>query len=186
MPVNELLQSAESKMTRSVEATRHEFTLIRTGRANPAMLEHVVVTAYGSDLPLQQVASITVPDPRQLLITPFDRNNLAAIEKGILKSDVNLTPNNDGTAIRLSIPPLTEERRKELIKLLHKKIELGHAAIRNVRHECHNQLRTLTKNKECSEDDEKRAQEKLQKLTDHYIAEIDKAGKIKEQELLEV
>ncbi|MBM3493101.1 MAG: ribosome recycling factor [Armatimonadetes bacterium] len=186
MPINDLLQSAESKMAKSVEASRHEFTLIRTGRANPAMLEHVVVTAYGSDMPLQQVASVNVPDPRQLLVTPFDRNNLAAIEKGILKSDVNLTPQNDGTAIRLNIPPLTEERRKEFIKLLHKKIELGHAAIRNVRHECHNHLRTLTKNKECGEDEEKRAQEKLQKMTDQHIVEIDKAGKIKEQELLEV
>ncbi|NLI00953.1 MAG: ribosome recycling factor [Chthonomonadales bacterium] len=186
MPINDLLTSAESKMAKSVEATRHEFTLIRTGRANPAVLEHVMVSAYGSELPLQQVASITVPDPRQLLVTPFDKNNLAAIEKGILKSDVNLTPVNDGTAIRLNIPPLTEERRREFIKQLHKKIELGHAAIRNVRHECLNQLRTLAKNKECGEDDEKRAQEKLQKLTDQYIAMIDKAGKVKEQELLEV
>ncbi len=186
MPVNELLQSAESKMAKSVEATRHEFTLIRTGRANPAMLEHVIVTAYGADMPLQQVATVTVPDPRQLLITPFDRNNLAAIEKGIQKSDVNLTPINDGTTIRLNIPPLTEERRKEFIKLLHKKIEAGHAAIRNIRHDCLNHLRALTKNKECGEDEEKRAQEKLQKLTDKYIADIDKSGKVKEQELLEV
>jgi ribosome recycling factor len=186
MPVNDLLKTAETKMDKSVEATRHEFTLIRTGRANPAMLEHVVVTAYGADLPLQQVASVTVPEPRQLLVTPFDRNNLSAIEKGIQKSDVNLTPINDGTAIRLNIPPLTEERRKEFIRLLHKKIELGHAAIRNIRQDCHNQLRALVKNKECGEDEEKRAEEKLQKLTDQHIAEIDKAGKIKEQELLEV
>ena len=186
MPVSELLQSAESKMAKSVEATRHEFTLIRTGRANPAMLEHVVVSAYGSDLPLQQVATVSVPDPRQLLVTPFDRNNLGAIEKGILKSDVNLTPQNDGTAIRLNIPPLTEERRIEFIKLLHKKIETGHATIRNVRHDCHNHLRALTKSKECGEDEEKRAQDKLQKMTDLHIADIDKAGKVKEQELLEV
>lgn len=186
MSIADLLQEAESKMKKSVEATRHEFTLIRTGRANPAMLEQVTVSAYGTDMPLQQVASITVPDPRQLLVTPFDRSTLSAIEKGIQKSDVNLTPNNDGQAIRLNIPPLTEERRKEFIKLLHKKIEGGHAAVRNVRHDCHNSLRALTKAKDCSEDDEKRAQDKLQKLTDQYIAEIDKAGKIKEQELLEV
>jgi ribosome recycling factor len=186
MSTQTLLSEAEDKMKKSVEATRHEFTLIRTGRANPAMLEHVTVSAYGSELPLQQVASISVPDPRQLLVTPFDRNTISAIEKGILKSDVNLTPNNDGTAIRLNIPPLTEERRKEFIKLLHKKAELGHAAIRNVRHECHNHLRQLVKAKECGEDEEKRAQEKLQKLTDANIAEIDKASRMKEAELLEV
>jgi ribosome recycling factor len=186
MSIDSLLQEAEEKMKKSVEATRHEFTLIRTGRANPAMLEHVVVNYYGSDLPLNQVATVTVPDPRQLLITPFDKGALSAIEKGIQKSDINLTPNNDGSAIRLNIPPLTEERRKEFIKQLHKKAELGHAAIRNIRHDCNNHLKALTKNKECSEDEEKRAHEKVQKLTDQYIAEIDKACKQKEQELLEV
>lgn len=186
MSIDSLLQEAEEKMKKSVEATRHEFTLIRTGRANPAMLEHVVVNYYGSDLPLNQVATVTVPDPRQLLITPFDKGALGAIEKGIQKSDINLTPNNDGSAIRLNIPPLTEERRKEFIKQLHKKAELGHAAIRNIRHDCNNHLKALTKSKECSEDEEKRAHEKVQKLTDQYIAEIDKACKQKEQELLEV
>ncbi len=186
MPVADLLREAEDKMKKSVEATRHEFSLIRTGRANPAMLEHVVVNYYNTDMPLQQVASISVPEPRQLLIMPFDKGALAAIEKGILKSDVNLTPNNDGTAIRLNIPPLTEERRKEFIKQLHKKAELGHAAVRNVRHDCNNHLKALTKAKDCSEDDEKRANEKVQKFTDQYIAEIDKACKQKEQELLEV
>lgn len=184
--ISDLLQEAETKMKKSVEATRHEFTLIRTGRANPAILEHVMVSYYGTDLPLNQVASITVPDPRQILITPFDKNALPAIEKGILKSDINLTPNNDGSAIRLNIPPLTEERRKEFIKLLHKKAELGHAALRNIRHECNNHIRAMTKNKECSEDEEKRALDKVQKLTDQYTAEIDAATKQKEQELLEV
>jgi len=186
MSIDEILASAETKMAKSVDATTHEFTLIRTGRANPAILEHVVVNAYGADMPIQQVATITVPDPRQLLITPFDRNTLSAIEKGILRSDLNLTPVNDGQAIRLNIPPLTEERRKELIRLLRKKVELGHAAIRNIRHEAHNQLRALLKNKECGEDDERRAQEKLQKVADQYIARIDTAAKAKEKELLEV
>src|ERR1041384_963244 len=130
--IQDLLREAEEKMKKSVEATRHEFTMIRTGRANPAMLEHVVVSYYGTELPLQQVASISVPDPRQLLITPFDKNAIGAIEKGIQKSDINLTPNSDGTAVRLIIPPLNEERRKEFIKLLHKKAEVGHAAIRNI------------------------------------------------------
>src|SRR3989440_6015585 len=180
MAINDRISEAEDKMRKSVEATRHEFTLIRTGRANPAMLEHVVVSCYGSDLPLQQVASVSVPDPRQLMITPFDKNAMGAIEKGILKSDVNLTPNNDGTAIRLNIPPLNEERRKEFIKLLHKKAEVGHAAMRNIRHDCNNHVKQLTKLKECSEDDEKRAVEKVQKMTAHYIAEIDKFTRLKE------
>ena len=186
MTIDELLRETEAKMKKSVEATRHEFTLIRTGRANPAMLEPIVVSAYGTDMSLQQLASITVPDPRQLLITPFDKNTLSAIEKAILKSDLNLTPNNDGSAIRLNIPPLNEERRKELIKQVHKKAEAGHAAIRNVRHDCNNHLRAMTKNHECSEDDEKRAHDKVQKMTDQYIAEITAAAKAKERELLEV
>jgi len=186
MSINDVLSTAEAKMVKSVTATQHEFTLIRTGRANPAMLENVVVTAYGTDMPLQQVATVTVPEPRQLLITPFDRNTLAAIEKGILKADLNLTPINDGQAVRLNIPPLTEERRKEFIRALHKKAELGHAAVRNVRQECQNQLRALVKAKECGEDDEKRAHERLQKITDQRIAEINEAAKRKEAELLEV
>lgn len=186
MSIEDILSTADSKMSKTVDATIHEFTLIRTGRANPVILEHVVVPAYGTEMPLQQLATITVPDPRQLLITPFDRNTLSAIEKALLKSDLNLTPINDGQAIRLNIPPLTEERRKELIKQLHKKAEMGHAAIRNVRHEAHNQLRALLKNKECGEDDERRAQEKLQKLTDQHSARINEAAKLKEKELLEV
>lgn len=186
MAVQDLIKEAEDKMRKSVEATRHEFTLIRTGRANPAMLEHVTVSYYGSDLPLRDVATITVPESRQLLITPFDKGSLGAIEKGILKSDINITPNNDGTSIRLNIPPLNEERRKEFIKLLHKKAETGHAAIRNIRHDCNNHLKQLTKKKECSEDEEKRATDKVQKLTDQYIADIDKATKQKEVELMEV
>src|SRR5947208_9989878 len=126
MAIPELIKEAEDKMRKSLEATRHEYTLIRTGRANPAMLEHVVVSYYGTDLPLQQVASVSVPDPRQLLVTPFDKTALGAIEKGIQKADLNLTPSNDGASIRINIPPLTEERRKDFIKQLHKKAELGH------------------------------------------------------------
>jgi ribosome recycling factor len=186
MTITSVLAETEDKMKKSVEATRHEFTLIRTGRANPGILEHVLVSVYGTELPLHQAATVTVPDPRQLLITPFDKNSLGAIEKGILKSDLNLTPNNDGVAIRLNIPPLNEERRKEFIKQVHKKAESGHAAIRNVRHDCNGHLKSLTKSKECSEDEEKRALDKVQKFADQYIAEIDKAAKQKEQELLEV
>ncbi len=184
--VTELLQDAEAKMQKSLEVTRHEFTLIRTGRASPAILEHVQVNYYGQELPIQQVATVTVPEPRTLMIAPWDKGALTAIEKAILKSDLNLTPNNDGNSIRLSIPPLTEERRRDLIKQLHKKAEEGHVAIRNVRHETINHLKTATKKGDISEDDEKRAQDKLQKLTDKYIVEVDKAVKIKEAELLEV
>jgi ribosome recycling factor len=186
MTIADLLRDTEEKMKKSVEATRHEFTLIRTGRANPAILEHITVNYYGSEVPLNQVASVSVPEPRQLLITPWDKNALSPIEKGILKSDLNLTPNNDGVGIRLNIPTLNEERRKDLIKQLHKKAEIGHAAIRNLRHDCINHLKLMTKAKECSEDEEKRASEKVQKLTDQYIVEIEKVTKQKEQELLEV
>lgn len=186
MAIQDLVNEAEEKMRKSLEVARHEFTQIRTGRAHPAMLEPVMVSYYGSEMHLRDLATVTVPEPRQLLITPFDKGAIGAIEKGILKSDVNITPNNDGTAIRLNIPPLNEERRKEFIKLLHKKAEHGHAAIRNIRHDCNNHLKALTKKKECSEDEEKRAIEKVQKITDQYIAEIDKATKQKEVELMEV
>ncbi|MCS6775467.1 MAG: ribosome recycling factor [Chloroherpetonaceae bacterium] len=186
--VAELLKEAEERMKKSIEATRHEFSLIRTGRANPAILEHVQVEAYGTVMPLNQVAAVTVPDPRQLLITPFDRNLLSAIEKGILKSDVNITPTNDGTSIRLVIPPLNEERRKELIKQVHKKAEDGRVAVRNVRHDVIKRLQAQKKAKEnpLSEDEERRAEEQVKKLVDKYVAEIDQITKVKEAEMLEV
>ena len=186
MPIDDLVSAAEEKMKRAVDATRHEFTQVRTGRANPAMVEHITVTYYGSDMHVRDLATITVPEPRQLLITPFDRNALGAIEKAILKSDLHITPGNDGTAVRLSIPPLTEERRKEFIKILHKKAEVGHASIRTVRQDVNNHLKALVKNKECGEDEEKRGIDRVQKLHDQYIAEIDKATKAKEIELMEV
>jgi ribosome recycling factor len=186
MTIEEILKDAEYKMKKSVEATQHEFTLVRTGRANPSILEHVTVSYYGSDLPLNQLATITVPDPRQLMLTPFDKGALPAIEKAIMKSDLNLTPSSDGIVVRINIPPLNEERRKEFIKTAHKKAEAGHAAVRNVRHEANNHLRQLLKDKAIGEDDERRALDKVQKTTDLHIAEIDKAFKHKEQELLEV
>src|SRR5579859_2050017 len=128
--IPELIKETEEKMKKAIEATRHEFSLVRTGRANPGILEHIKVDLYGASLPLNQVAAVTVPEPRQLLITPFDRNALAHIEKAILKSDVNITPNNDGTGIRLNIPQLNEERRKDLIKQIHHKAETGRVSIR--------------------------------------------------------
>ena len=186
--IPELLKESEERMKKSIEATRHEFSLIRTGRANPAILEHVLVEAYGSTLPLNQVAAVSVPDPRQLLITPYDRTLLGAIEKGILKSDVNITPNNDGTGIRLNIPALNEERRKDLIKQVHKKAEDGRVAVRNIRHDAVKKLQTQKKAKEnpISEDDERRGEEQVKKLVDKYVAEIDTLTKAKEAEMLEV
>lgn len=184
--IPQLLKEIEEKMKKSVEAMRHEFTLVRTGRANPAILEHVQVEMYGTTLPLNQVAAITVPEPRQLLITPFDRHALSHIEKGIQKSDVNLTPNNDGTAIRLNIPQLNEERRKELIKQVHQKAEMGRVAVRNNRHEAIKALQTAKKASEISENEEKRAEEQVQKLVEKYVTEIDRLTKVKEAELMEV
>ncbi|MCX6379595.1 MAG: ribosome recycling factor [Armatimonadetes bacterium] len=186
--VPELLKECEDKMKRVVEATSHEFTLIRTGRANPGILEHVKVDAYGSSLPINQVAAITVPEPRQLMITPFDRNLISAIEKGILKSDVNLTPNSDGQSLRLNIPPLNEERRKDLIKQVHQKAEQGRVGLRNVRQDANKRLQAAKKDKNTPlpENDEKRANDQVQKLVERFISEIDSITKGKEAELLEV
>ena len=186
--IPELLKHAEENMKKAVEATRHEFTLIRTGRASPELLEHVRVDMYGTSMPLNQIAAISVPDPRQLLITPFDRNALAHIEKGIMKSDVNLTPNNDGTGIRLNIPPLNEQRRKELIKTVHQKAEHGRVSVRTVRQDAIKRLQSARKDKEnpLSENEEKRASDQVQKLVEKYIAEIDAVTKAKEADMMEV
>src|SRR5579871_98145 len=186
--IPELLKETEEKMKKAVDATRHEFTLIRTGRANPEILEHVKVEMYGTTLPINQAGAITVPDPRQLMITPFDRTALGAIEKAILKSDVNLTPNNDGICIRLNIPTLNEERRKDLIKQVHQKAEVGRVSVRNNRHEAVKKLQTARKDKEnpISENEEKRATDQVQKLVDKYIAEIEQLTKAKEATFMEV
>jgi ribosome recycling factor len=186
--IPELLKETEEKMKKAIEATRHEFTLIRTGRASPEILEHVRVDMYGTNMALKEIAAISVPDPRQLLITPFDRNALAHIEKGILKSDVNITPNNDGTSIRLNIPQLNEQRRKELIKQVHQKAEQGRVSVRTVRQDAIKRLQNARKDKEnpISENDEKRAAEQVQKLVDKHIAEIDAYTKAKEAEMMEV
>jgi ribosome recycling factor len=186
--IPELLKETEEKMKKAVEATRHEFTLIRTGRASPEILEHVKVDMYGTTMPLNQIATVTVPEPRQLLITPFDRNALSHIEKGILKSDVNLTPNNDGGAIRLNIPPLNEERRKELIKKVHQQGEHGRVSLRTIRQDAIKHLQAAKKAKEnpISENEEKRAADQVQKLVDKYMAEIDQLTKAKEVQMMEV
>ena len=186
--IPELLKEVEEKMKKSVESTRHELANFRTGRANPGILESVRVEAYGQQVPLNQVAAVSVPDPRQLLITPFDRTMLGAIEKGLMKSDVGITPNNDGNGIRLNIPPLTEQRRKDFIKQMQQKAEAGKVSCRTVRQDAVKKLQTQKKAKEnpLSENEEKRGSEQVQKLVDKYIAEIDALAKTKEAELMEV
>ncbi|MGC1379620.1 MAG: ribosome recycling factor [Candidatus Baltobacteraceae bacterium] len=176
----------ESRMQKCVESTRGEFSSIRTGRASPALLDRLHVEAYGQTAPLKQVAGVSTPDSRTLLITAWDKGVVPEIRKAIEKSDLGLTPNIDGTAIRLVIPPLNEERRKELAKLVKKKAEDGRVAVRNVRHRAHDELKGKLKSAEITEDDNKRMQDSLQKLTDRYIKEIDVLVAAKEKEIMEV
>lgn len=184
--IGETLADAEQRMTKAIEALRRELATIRTGRASPGLVEHLRVDYYGTPTPLKQLATISVPEARLLTIQPWDKGALGAIEKAIQKSDLGLNPSNDGSLIRLVIPQLTEDRRKDLVKLVHKKVEEGRVAIRNVRRDAHELLRDLLREKEISEDEEHRAQEQLQKITDRFIHQADEVGKEKEQELLEV
>lgn len=179
-------KEAEGKMTKCVDATRSEFAAIRTGRATPALLDRIQVEAYGTSVPLKQVATISAPDPRSLTIAAFDRNTVGDIRKAIEKSDLGLSPNVDGGSIRLSIPPLNEERRKDLVKIVKKKGEDGKIAVRNVRHKVHDDLRAQLKDHEITEDDNKRMQDQLQKMTDRFTKEIDQLVAAKEKEIMEV
>ena len=173
-------------MQKCVDSTRNEFGAIRTGRATPALLDRLHVEAYGSSVPLKQVASVSVPDARSLVIQAFDRGTVGDIRKAIEKSDLGLTPNVDGNQIRLSIPPLNEERRKDLVKVVKKKGEDGKVAVRNVRHKIHDELKSQLKDHEITEDESKRFQDQLQKLTDRYVKEIDGLVSTKEKEIMEV
>jgi len=173
-------------MQKAVEAAQHDFATIRTGRANPLLLEGIKVDYYGNPTPLNQLAGISVPEPRQLMVTPWDRQTLDAIMKAIQASDVGLTPNSDGHVLRLNVPHLTEERRKELIKLLHRKSEDHKVAVRNVRRDANEHLKAQEKKSEISEDDMKRLQDEVQKLTDKYCVQMDKLTAAKEAELKEV
>ena len=176
----------ESKMVKCVEATRAEFASIRTGRATPALLDRLHVEAYGQAVPLKQVAGVAAPDTRTLVITAWDKGVVPDIRKAIEKSDLGLTPNVDGTAIRLTIPPLNEERRKDLAKVVKKKAEDGRVAVRNVRHKAHDDIKTQLKDHKITEDDNKRMQDSLQKLTDRFVKEIDALVATKEKEIMEV
>ena len=181
-----ILEDASERMEKSVEVLRHEADGIRTGRANPAMLDSVRVGVYGAALPLNQLATVNAPDSRLLVVQPFDKGNLGVIEKELLRSDLGLTPNSDGTVIRLPIPLMTQERRKEMVKRLHRFREETHVAIRNVRRDALDHLRGLEKNKEISQDDLHREQDHLQKLTDTQIVRADEVSAKKEAELMEV
>jgi len=182
----DLFDDAERRMKKAIEALKQDLGGIRTGRASAALVERIQVEYYGSPTPLNQVATITVPEARLLVIQPWDRKLLTDIEKAIQKSDLGINPNNDGQVIRLNIPPMSEDRRRDLVKSLHKKLDEHKVAVRNIRRDIHDKLRDLEKKKEVSEDELKRSTDRLQKLTDRYIDEMDKVGKTKEQEILEV
>jgi ribosome recycling factor len=184
--IDELLSDAKDRMAKSVESSRGELATVRTGRASPHLLDRITVDYYGNPTPLKQLANVSASDARLLTVTPFDKSALGAIEKSIQESDVGLTPSNDGNLIRLQIPEMTEERRKEMVKVVHGVAEDGRVAIRNVRRDIMSDLRELKKEGEAGEDDERRAETALQKQTDEAIAEIDSLLKGKEEEILEV
>lgn len=184
--INEIKQEAEKRMQKAVESLHHEMAKIRTGRANASLLDHVQVDYYGSLTPLNQVANVTVSDSRTLLVTPWDKSMAQAVEKAILTSDLGLNPAAAGAAIRVPMPALTEERRKEMIRVVRGEAEQGRVSVRNIRRDANNQLKELVKEKEISEDDERRASDIIQKLTDKYIADVDTFLAEKEKDLLAI
>jgi ribosome recycling factor len=182
----EILSSAEHKMARAVEVMQRDFQGFRTGRASTALVERIPVEYYGTETPLNQIAGISVPEPSQILIQPWDRGALGAIEKAIQRSDIGLTPNNDGSAIRLNIPPLTEERRREIVRGVHRRMEEARVEVRNQRRDAADQLKKEERDGEVGADEAHRQLDALQKTTDRFIAEIDRLGRAKEEEVLEV
>jgi ribosome recycling factor len=184
--IDELLEDAKGRMSKSVDSTRGELATVRTGRASPHLLDRIVVDYYGTQTPLKQLANVATSDARLLTVTPFDKSSIGAIEKSIQESDVGLSPSNAGNVIRLQVPELTEERRREMVKVVHGVAEEGRIAIRNIRRDVMQDLRDLKKDGEAGEDDERRAESALQKQTDDAIAEIDVLLKGKEEEILEV
>jgi ribosome recycling factor len=186
MTVESSLKDADHKMQQALSHLREDLSSIRTGRASPAVLSRVTVEYYGTPVPLNQLASINVPEPRLLVIQPFDKNSIAQVEKAIQQSDLGITPSNDGQVIRLAFPPLTEERRKELVKQVHHRAEEGRVAVRNVRRHAKDDIEKLERDHLISEDDLARGEKELQKLTDRHVAEIDEIQRHKESELMEV
>jgi ribosome recycling factor len=184
--VTDVVKRCDECMNHAEAALVHELAAIRTGRASPALLDRIRVDYYGTSTPIPQVAAVSTPESRLLVIQPWDRQIVGAIEKAILKSDLGLTPSSDGKVVRLAIPPLTEERRKELVKMIRRRVEEGRIAVRNCRRDSVDELKKLEKDKKISEDDSRRGQERVQKETDRLVAELDHLGQRKEQEVLEV
>ena len=184
--LNEIKKDAHARMTKSIEALRHDLTKLRTGRATTALVDHLKVNYYGSDMPLTQVASVVVTDARSLTISPWEKQMVSAVEKAILASDLGLTPNTAGTVIRINIPALTEERRRDLSKHVHGEGENAKIAIRNIRRDANQQVKDLLKEKQITEDEERQTQDEIQKITDKAIKDVDEVVKTKEQELMSV
>ncbi len=184
--LKDIYRESENRMKGAVEALEDDLAGIRTGRATPALVERLQVEYYGVPTPLVQLASINVPEPRSLLIRPFDAASLKAIERAIQASDLGLNPNNDGKAIRLNLPPLTEERRRDLVKVVHARVEEARVAVRNIRRDLIKEMREYEQEKLLSEDDRERGEEELQKMTDKYVQEVNAVGERKEREILEV
>lgn len=184
--MNELIKNTEEKMIKSIDALDREYKSVRAGRANAGVLDRINVDYYGVPTPVQQMAAISVPEPRTLLITPWDKSTLKDIEKAILTSEIGINPQNDGTCIRLNFPPLTEERRKDIVKDIRKKGEDAKVAVRNQRRDALDKLKTLKKNNAITEDDEANGEKKIQNLTDKFCKEIDELASIKEKEIMEI
>ncbi len=184
--IEEILEDAGSRMNKSIDAFKQALSKIRTGRAHPSLLDHVKVDYYGSEVPLSQVANINVEDSRTLVVNPWEKQMVKAVEKAIMKSDLGLNPNTAGTVIRIPMPALTEERRRDMVKIVRNEAEGARVAIRNIRRDANSDFKELLKEKEISEDDERRASERVQKLTDRYVDEIEKLVEVKETELMEI
>jgi ribosome recycling factor len=184
--IEDFLADAKRRMDRSIEATHHEFNSIRTGRASPALLDRVTIDYYGTQTPLKSLASISAPEPRLLVVQPFDPGSIKNIERAVQESDLGLTPSNDGKVVRLPIPTLTEERRKDLVKVVRRVAEEGKVAIRNVRRDVMQHLKELVVNGDVGDDEERRAEQQVQKITDDHTKSIDDLLKVKEAEIMEV
>jgi len=184
--IEEVLSDASSRMGKTIESLKKDLATVRTGRATPALVDSIKVDYYGAPTPLKQIATISVPEARLLVIQPWDNSTIGEIKKAIQRSELGLNPSSDGNLVRLSVPPLSDERRRDLVKVVHKKTEDGRVALRNVRRDALEMLRDLEKEKEISQDEQKRAQERLQEITDKFIAEAGQAAEAKEAELLEI
>jgi ribosome recycling factor len=184
--IKEIIEDAKSRMEKSVESLRSQMSKVRTGRAHPSILDGVMVNYYGTDTPLKQLANITTEDSRTLALTVFDKSSSQAVEKAIMDSDLGLNPASAGAVIRIPLPPLTEERRKDLVKIVRAEAEQGRVAVRNIRRDANGDIKELLKEKEITEDEERQAEDEIQKLTDKYVKQIDEALKAKEEDLMEI